>query len=106
MMEASESRVVAAERPKTGGSSIGLGALRNREFALFWSGQAISQTGTWMQQFAQGWVVATLASSALLAHTSGADRRENLVWPEARTSGERHTALNDSISHSVHQTRL
>jgi len=63
-MEASDSRVVAAERPKTGGSSIGLGALRNREFALFWSGQAISQTGTWMQQFAQGWVVATLASSA------------------------------------------
>ena len=40
------------------------GALRNREFALFWSGQAISQTGTWMQQFAQGWVVTTLASSA------------------------------------------
>ena len=38
--------------------------LRNREFALFWSGQAISQTGTWMQQFAQGWVVTTLAGSA------------------------------------------
>jgi len=42
-----------------------LGALRNREFALFCSGQAVSQTGTWMQQFAQGWVVTTLASSAL-----------------------------------------
>ena len=41
-----------------------LRALRNREFALFWGGQAISQTGTWMQQFAQGWVVATLATSA------------------------------------------
>ena len=41
-----------------------LRALRNREFALFWGGQAISQTGTWMQQFAQGWVVTTLASSA------------------------------------------
>jgi MFS family permease len=41
------------------------GVLRNREFALFWSGQAISQTGTWMQQFAQGWVVTTLAGSAL-----------------------------------------
>jgi len=41
-----------------------LRALRKREFALFWSGQAISQTGTWMQQFAQGWVVTTLASSA------------------------------------------
>jgi MFS family permease len=39
-------------------------ALRNREFLLFWGGQAISQTGTWMQQFAQGWVVTTLAASA------------------------------------------
>jgi len=65
MMEASEAGVVVEERPKTGGSRIGFGALRNREFTLFWSGQAISQTGTWMQQFAQGWVVATLASSAL-----------------------------------------
>jgi MFS family permease len=41
-----------------------LRALRNREFALFWSAQAVSQTGTWMQQFAQGWVVTNLASSA------------------------------------------
>jgi len=42
-----------------------LRALRNREFALFWGGQAVSQTGTWMQQFAQGWVVTSLAPSAL-----------------------------------------
>jgi hypothetical protein len=42
-----------------------LHVLGNREFALFWSGQPISQTGTWMQQFAQGWVVTTLAGSAL-----------------------------------------
>ena len=42
-----------------------LRALQNREFALFWGGQAVSQTGTWMQQFAQGWVVTTLVSSAL-----------------------------------------
>jgi MFS family permease len=42
-----------------------LHVLGNREFALFWSGQSISQTGTWMQQFAQGWVVTTLAGSAL-----------------------------------------
>ncbi len=55
---------VAAARPSTRKPSNVLGALRNREFALFWSGQAISQTGTWMQQFAQGWVVTTLASSA------------------------------------------
>ena len=42
-----------------------LHVLGNREFALFWSGQTISQSGTWMQQFAQGWVVTTLAGSAL-----------------------------------------
>ena len=56
--------VVAAEAPGRGNPRNVLGALRKREFALFWSGQAISQTGTWMQQFAQGWVVTTLASSA------------------------------------------
>jgi len=54
---------VAAHAPTAKPRKI-LRALRNREFALFWSGQAISQTGTWMQQFAQGWVVTTLAASA------------------------------------------
>lgn len=54
----------AAAAPRSGKPRNVLGALRNREFALFWSGQAISQTGTWMQQFAQGWVVTTLAASA------------------------------------------
>jgi len=57
-------------RPPANGAAKGRGksllrALQNREFALFWSGQAVSQTGTWMQQFAQGWVVTTLAQSAL-----------------------------------------
>ena len=54
----------AADAPATAKPRKMLGALRNREFALFWSGQAVSQTGTWMQQFAQGWVVTNLASSA------------------------------------------
>ena len=56
---------VAAETPGSGGTRNVLHVLGNREFALFWSGQTISQTGTWMQQFAQGWVVTTLAGSAL-----------------------------------------
>jgi len=55
--------VAAAVPEKTGVPGL-IRVLRNREFALFWSGQAISQTGTWMQQFAQGWVVTTLAGSA------------------------------------------
>jgi len=55
---------VAAAVPKKTSVPGLIRVLRNREFALFWSGQAISQTGTWMQHFAQGWVVTTLAGSA------------------------------------------
>lgn len=38
--------------------------LRHREFAIFWVGQAVSLVGTWMQGFAQGWVVANLTTTA------------------------------------------
>lgn len=38
--------------------------LRNRDFRLYWFGQAISLTGTWMQVMAQGWVVTSLSKSA------------------------------------------
>jgi MFS family permease len=49
------------------GRPAGLGAvrvLRHREFAIFWVGQFVSMVGTWMQGFAQGWVVAGLSQSA------------------------------------------
>ncbi len=64
------SREPGSTGPPVGIGAMGQGksllrALRNREFALFWGGQAVSQTGTWMQQFAQGWVVTTLVPSAL-----------------------------------------
>src|SRR5438067_11524368 len=52
-----------ARRRGQGGLAV-LRVLRHREFALFWGGQAISLVGTWMQAFAQGWVVAALTSSA------------------------------------------
>jgi MFS family permease len=54
----------AEQRPQRARARNILSVLGNREFALFWSGQAVSQTGTWMQQFAQGWIVTTLAGSA------------------------------------------
>jgi MFS family permease len=41
-----------------------LHVLHNRDFRLYWSGQAISLTGTWMQVMAQGWVVTRLSTSA------------------------------------------
>jgi MFS family permease len=39
-------------------------ALRNRNFRLFWSGNFLSNIGTWMQNVAQGWLVISLTNSA------------------------------------------
>ena len=41
-----------------------IGVLRNRNFRLYWIGQAVSLTGTWGQYMAQLWVVARLSTSA------------------------------------------
>src|SRR5438034_8450576 len=41
-------------------------ALRHRNFQLFFGGQLISLTGTWMQNVAQAWLVYRLTGSALL----------------------------------------
>jgi len=45
--------------------SIG-SALRHRNFQLFFGGQLISLTGTWMQSVAQSWLVYRLTGSAIL----------------------------------------
>lgn len=39
-------------------------ALRNRDFRLFWTGNFLSNVGTWMQSVAQGWLVLQLADQA------------------------------------------
>ena len=39
-------------------------ALRHRDFRLFWTGNFLSNTGTWMQNVAQGWLVLQLSNSA------------------------------------------
>src|SRR3982751_4236937 len=41
-------------------------ALRHRNFQLFFSGQFISLTGTWMQSVAQSWLVYRLTGSVIL----------------------------------------
>jgi MFS family permease len=41
------------------------GALRHRDFRLFWIGQLVSQIGTWMQSVAQAWLVLELTQSPL-----------------------------------------
>lgn len=52
---------IATERTR-GVSSMFL-ALRHRDFLLFWSGAFLSNTGTWMQAVAQGWLVFQLTRS-------------------------------------------
>src|SRR5262245_35699201 len=41
-----------------------LSAFRHRDFRVYWAGQAVSLTGTWMQQMAQSWVLASLSLNA------------------------------------------
>jgi MFS family permease len=41
-------------------------AFRNRNYALFFSGQSVSQIGTWMQRTAVSWVIYTLTHSAFM----------------------------------------
>src|SRR5437773_8309550 len=41
-------------------------ALRHRNYQLFFGGQLISLTGTWMQSVAQSWLVYRLTGSAAL----------------------------------------
>src|SRR5581483_895880 len=50
---------------------IALRSLRHRNFQLFFSGQLISLTGTWMQNIAQAWLVYRLTGSSLLLGSVG-----------------------------------
>ena len=45
--------------------SLTFRALRNRNYRLFFSGQCVSVTGTWIQQVALNWLVYSLTNSAL-----------------------------------------
>src|SRR6266487_1238886 len=54
--------------PGAGGPPSGrrMAALRHRNFALFWFGSIFSNSGSWMQNIAQGWLVYNLTNSTLL----------------------------------------
>lgn len=78
------------------------GALRHRDFQIFWTGAIISHIAGWMQQVAQAWLVYELTGSALLVGLHGLfsgvpfvllsfyagtvidrlDRRRLLIWLE------------------------
>lgn len=51
--------------------ALTLRALQHRNFQLFFSGQLISLTGTWMQSVAQAWLVYRLTGSSLLLGAVG-----------------------------------
>ena len=51
------------EERRSRGVSEMFRALRHRNFLLFWSGAFLSNTGTWMQAVAQGWLVLILKNS-------------------------------------------
>jgi MFS family permease len=44
----------------------GTRALRHRNFRLYWSGQALSLVGTWMQSVAQAWLILTLTNDPFM----------------------------------------
>src|SRR3954467_5653056 len=70
-------------RVATGGISLGrtFSALRHRNFRLFFTGQLISFTGTWMTTTAQGWLVYQLTgSTALLGIVAAAASAPILVF--------------------------
>ncbi|MBI5554547.1 MAG: MFS transporter [Elusimicrobia bacterium] len=47
-------------------------SLRHRDYRLFWSGQMVSLTGTWMQSVAQGWLVLQITNSPFLLGVTNA----------------------------------
>ncbi|RJX19685.1 MAG: MFS transporter [Ammonifex sp.] len=49
-----------------------IAALYHRDYRLYWTGQLISVTGTWMQQVGLAWLVLELTHSALLLGVVGA----------------------------------
>jgi MFS family permease len=53
----------AAQPQRRGRLQHGFRALRHRNYRLYWLGQLVSLTGTWMQTTAQAWLVLQLTNS-------------------------------------------
>lgn len=56
-------RAMSRRRPTSSGRSSTFASLRVRNYRLFFIGQIISTSGTWMQTVAQGWLVLRLTHS-------------------------------------------
>lgn len=57
-----------------------LRATRNRDFTLFWTGNFLSNVGTWMQNVAQSWLVLDLAQQMRLHEVLGRFQTNGAFW--------------------------
>lgn len=71
MSETAESETASEDEPDPSGLALIRRALRYRNYRLFFGGQGISMTGTWMQQIAMSWLIYRLTGSALLLGVIG-----------------------------------
>ncbi|MEO8434956.1 MAG: MFS transporter [Pyrinomonadaceae bacterium] len=62
-MSADRNEVEVVKPPRVGRRSGMFRALSHRNYRLFWGGAFVSNTGTWMQAVAQGWLVFQLSNS-------------------------------------------
>jgi MFS family permease len=101
--------------------SHGWRALRHRNFKLFFYGQTISVTGTWMTRVATGWLVYRLTHSALLLGIVGfagqilsfvlgpvagvwierLNRRKLLVWTQAMAAIQSLAMAGLTLAHII-----
>lgn len=74
-MAAESTRTDPIPMPAGDGSRLSGGrmfaAFRHRNYRLYFTGQLISQIGTWMQQVAQGWLMYSLTGSPLALGLTG-----------------------------------
>ena len=61
----------AETSPRSGRLASTFRALRHRNFQLFFAGQFVSLTGTWMQTVAQSWLIYQMTGSVILLGTVG-----------------------------------
>ena len=64
-----------AEAPPAGateGLRRTFSAFGERDFRIFWLGQLVSVTGTWMQTVAQGWLILVLTGSPFVLGVAAA----------------------------------
>ena len=64
-LDQNEKEIICDAAPSCPQCMRSFGALRHRDFLLYWLGLFISTTGSWMQTFAQSWLIYDLTGSKL-----------------------------------------